>query len=677
MKNCLDQSTMERFLAEEMSGRESQQTESHLAECASCQSRLDDFVTRGRGWQELRVNLEDLAETKQYESGPDDDTESIDLSQLLAPADDPQSLGRLGRYEVRGMVGRGSAGIVLKAHDASLNRFVAIKMLAPSYAFVGSSRKRFEREARAIASVNHHNVIEVHGVDEFQQRPYMVMKYYPNGSLQRRIDQEGSLSTTQVCRVGMQVASGLAEAHRQGIIHRDIKPANILIEEGTERAVLSDFGLASVADEATMTRSGTIAGTPQYMSPEQARGQTLDIRSDLFSLGSAMYAACTGRSPFQAATLMGVVNQVCEAEPKAIRDINPEIDPWLASFIEKLLSKDRENRFHSAEQVDRLLAAELAYLQMPSGATPPQREWLPSRKSRLPGSAIATGLSAILLLFLGFMTGAFQAKSETANPYGITTTVAEATYIDAKAAYELAYWTHISERQMRGDMEKSIASHKRALELAFDPPTSMYNLACAYAYQKDYDEAITWLTKACDAGFHDLAGVQADMELQGLRKDPRMKRILQRIESLCVQHKTVDRTYFGDEDYETAEQLSRERLRECPEDEHAKLMLAGSLLEQGKLSEARVWNERVRESVRFANFGIYNLGCIEAQQGDFDKAFRYLNYSIDCGFTDTDHLINDPHLTPLQDDPRFEELVQRTKHATPDDPDGLPQTAEL
>ena len=399
---CLDQTTMERFLNEELTEPESAQTESHLAECRTCQSRLDEFVTRGRGWNELRVNLHDLAETKELsETASTEDLEPVDLSQLLAPTDDPESLGRLGRYEIRGMIGRGSAGIVLKGRDVSLNRFVAIKILAPSFAFVGSSRKRFEREARAIASVNHHNVIEVHGVDEYQQRPYMVMKYYPDGSLQRRIDRDGWLTTTQVCRIGMQVASGLAEAHRQGIIHRDIKPANILIEVGTERAVLSDFGLASVADEATMTRSGTIAGTPQYMSPEQACGQTLDVRSDLFSLGSAMYTACTGKSPFRAPTLMGVVHQVCDAKPRPIREINPDIAPWLAAFIDKLLAKDREERFQSAEQVDKLLADELAHLQMPNSGQP-ERKWLvkPSRwlGPKTIASAVALTLAVILSL---------------------------------------------------------------------------------------------------------------------------------------------------------------------------------------------------------------------------------------------------------------------------------------
>ncbi|MEO1529251.1 MAG: serine/threonine-protein kinase [Planctomycetota bacterium] len=665
--NCLDQDTIERFLDEKLSGPDSTRTESHLAECKSCQSRLDEFVTRGRGWKELSVNLKDLAETKVLSSGDrDEELEPVDLSQLLAPTDDPESLGRLGRYEIRGMIGRGSAGIVLKGRDPSLNRFVAIKVLAPSFAFVGSSRKRFEREARAIASVNHHNVIEVHGVDEYQQRPYMVMKYFPDGSLQRRIDRDGWLTTTQVCRIGMQVASGLAEAHRQGIIHRDIKPANILIEEGTERAVLTDFGLASVADEATMTRSGTIAGTPQYMSPEQACGHTLDVRSDLFSLGSAMYTACTGKSPFRAPTLMGVVNQVCEAQPRPILEINPDIAPWLAAFIDKLLAKDREERFQSAEEVDQLLAAELAYLQMPAGGVRPERGWLKTSPRWRNPKTIATAFGVALLLIAGLITAAFSAGNQPVNlaetdNSALQATIAEQTFIEAKAAFDLAYHTHLNESELRGDMPQSIKSHQQALELGFDPPTTLYNLACAYAYQGDNDEALAWLEKACDAGFHDLGEAQSDRELKGLRKDPRMIVILQRIETLSDQYHLADSAYFNDEDYELAEKLNRERLRECPDDEHAKLMVGAALLEQGKYEEARPWNEMARQSVRYANLGSYNLGCIEAQRGNFDRAFLYLNHAIDCGFSDTKHLLKDHHLKPLHEDPRFKLLIQRTR----------------
>jgi len=128
--------------------------------------------------------------------------------------------------------------------------------------------------------------VPIHAVDQFQGLPYIVMQYVPGLSLLQRLDKDGPLETDEVARIGLQVAKGLAAAHKVGIVHRDVKPANVILENTIERAMVTDFGLARVADDASMTRSGTIAGTPQYMSPEQAQGESIDARSDLFSLGS-------------------------------------------------------------------------------------------------------------------------------------------------------------------------------------------------------------------------------------------------------------------------------------------------------------------------------------------------------------------------------------------------------
>src|SRR5262249_52001675 len=148
-------------------------------------------------------------------------------------------------------------------------------------------------------------------------------------SLQERIDREGPLELAEILRIGMQVASGLAAAHAQGVIHRDVKPANILLENGVERVKLTDFGLARALDAASMTQSGVVTGTPQYMAPEQARGEPVDHRADLFSLGSVLYAMCTGRSPFRAETTMAVLRRVAEDQPRSIREVNPAVPDWL------------------------------------------------------------------------------------------------------------------------------------------------------------------------------------------------------------------------------------------------------------------------------------------------------------------------------------------------------------
>ncbi|MEZ6113066.1 MAG: serine/threonine-protein kinase [Pirellulaceae bacterium] len=176
-----------------------------------------------------------------------------------------------------------------------------------------SGSAAFSREAQAAAAVVHPHVVAIHAVSAEARPPFLVMPYLRGMSLQRRIDEHGPLSVAEVLRIGAQTASGLAAAHAQGLVHRDIKPANILLEEGVERVAITDFGLARAIDDATTTRSGVIAGTPQYMSPEQARGEAIDHRSDLFSLGSVMYAMCTGRSPFRAETTFGILRRITDA----------------------------------------------------------------------------------------------------------------------------------------------------------------------------------------------------------------------------------------------------------------------------------------------------------------------------------------------------------------------------
>ncbi len=280
-------------------------------------------------------------------------------------------LGRIGRYEVERLIGVGGMGVVFKAFDTELNRPVAVKVLAPYLAGSGPARKRFAREARAAAAVVHEHVVAIHNVENEGESPFLVMPYVAGESLQQRIDRDGALELCEILRIAMQTASGLAAAHAQGLVHRDVKPSNILLEQGIERSLLTDFGLARTRDDASLTHTGYHPGTPQYMSPEQARGDAVDARSDLFSLGSVIYAMCTGRAPFRAETNYGVLRRITDNEPRRIREVNSVIPEWLEGIVNKLLAKDVSQRFQTAIEVAELLEQCLAHVQQPTSVALP------------------------------------------------------------------------------------------------------------------------------------------------------------------------------------------------------------------------------------------------------------------------------------------------------------------
>jgi serine/threonine protein kinase/WD40 repeat protein len=295
------------------------------------------------------------------------DEEARTLLDFLEPIDKEGVLGRLGHYEVLEVVGQGGMGIVLRALDEKLHRVVAIKVLAPLLACNGAARQRFVREAQAAAAVMHDHVIGIHAVEDAGPVPYLVMQFIDGHTLQEKIDRSGPLPLTEVLRIGLQIAEGLAAAHKQGLIHRDIKPANILLENGIERVKITDFGLARTVDDASLTQSGIIAGTPAYMSPEQGNDEPIDHRSDLFSLGSVLYTMCAGHPPFRAGNAMATLKRVCEDIPRPLHEINPAIPAWLEALIAKLHAKDPADRFATATEVATLLSTCLAQLQ--TGAT--------------------------------------------------------------------------------------------------------------------------------------------------------------------------------------------------------------------------------------------------------------------------------------------------------------------
>jgi hypothetical protein len=356
----------------------------HLDRCADCRKTLEKLaagsdslldVARQAGDATVAATpaLRDVIEQFQAPPAQTQDAPGAgdDSLSFLTPSQKPGHLGRLGHYEVQEVIGKGGFGIVLKAFDEKLHRVVAIKVLSPAYAAIGSARKRFIREARAAAAVKNEHVVAIYNVQDEEQPPYLVMELIDGISLQDKLDKHGPCGVKEILRIGMQMSEGLTAAHKQGLVHRDIKPANILLENGVERVKITDFGLARAVDDASVTQSGTVAGTPMYMSPEQAEGLAIDHRSDLFSLGTVLYAMCTGHPPFRASGTHAVLKRVIDAAPRPIREINPEIPDWLADIITKLHAKKPSERFQTAKEVAELLGQHLAHLQQPTQVAPP------------------------------------------------------------------------------------------------------------------------------------------------------------------------------------------------------------------------------------------------------------------------------------------------------------------
>lgn len=373
-----DQQRINDFVGNRMTPSQQASFEQHLGHCEECRDALWVQTADADSWEKAGTYLrDDAAELEPLSSLSDSAGEitghNFDVDRLLkslAPTDDPQMLGRLAGYEISGVIGCGGMGAVLKGFDRPLSRVVAIKVMAPHLATSGAARKRFAREAQAAAAMTHENVIDIYGVAESNGLPYLVMPYARGQSLQKRIDERGLLPVVEVLRIGSQIAAGLAAAHQQGLVHRDIKPANILLSDGIERLVITDFGLARAVDDASVTRTGVIAGTPQYMSPEQARGDAIDHRSDLFSLGSVLYTVCTGRVPFRAESAYGILRRITDNEPRPIREINPQIPGWLCRVVEKLHCKSPDDRYATAEEVSNLLQRCLVHEQSPRTPLP-------------------------------------------------------------------------------------------------------------------------------------------------------------------------------------------------------------------------------------------------------------------------------------------------------------------
>jgi WD40 repeat protein/formylglycine-generating enzyme required for sulfatase activity len=327
--------------------------------------------------------------------------------EFLSAAQGPDELGRLGPYRVLEVLGSGGMGVVFRAEDPQLRRMVALKAMLPALAVSDSARQRFLREAQTAAAIRHDHIVAVYQVGEDRGVPYLAMEFLEGEPLDRHLHREGKLPAAEVIRVGREIALGLAAAHKRGLIHRDIKPANIWLEAETGRVKILDFGLARATSEGgQLTQLGAVVGTPDYMAPEQAQGQAVDHRCDLFSLGCVLYRMATGQPAFHGSDLVSSLMAVNTHQPPPPHTLDPALPPALSQLIMTLLAKEPAGRPPSAQAVAETLERLSDVLARPAAATMP-----PARRRGCIMAGVAAGVVLLGVLIL-WAAGVFKVKTK-------------------------------------------------------------------------------------------------------------------------------------------------------------------------------------------------------------------------------------------------------------------------
>ncbi len=258
---------------------------------------------------------------------------------------------KIGHYTIVSELGRGGMGVVYKAHEDSLNRFVAIKVLGDHLASDEQFLSRFLREARAAGALAHPNVIPIYFIGEDNGRHYFAMEYVSGRSVMAMIRQEGKINNPRAAQIIVQAAHGLSAAHEKGIIHRDIKPANLMVDD---RGVvkIADFGVALASEaQSRLTATGTLMGTPGYLSPEQCLGETVDHRADIYALGVTYFEMLTGKLPFNAESPLALLRQILQENPPDVTQLNPEVDQESRRILMKMIARNRDERYQTCNEL--------------------------------------------------------------------------------------------------------------------------------------------------------------------------------------------------------------------------------------------------------------------------------------------------------------------------------------
>lgn len=447
--SCPDLDQLRKFAIGELSPDACQKLNQHLLECAECQTRtqslntsdtlldllrhanrqrlspfppaLERVIAAVRDRTKAEVLSGDRFDTQSTEAGDDIDgptsrSTSIEdeLTELLArikPAETSEELGRFGEFRLLKVLGFGGMGIVFLAEDLRLNRSVALKLGRTQVHGRKELEERFLREARASAKIRHDNVVNIYMAGERDEIPFLVHEFLEGETLEARLARQGRLPVLKSLEIARQIAIGLAAAHSRGLVHRDIKPANVFLARDPEdltlpmKVKLLDFGLARpVSDDVPLTKSGVIIGTPAFMSPEQASGESFDHRTDLFSLGCVLYLMLTGERPFHGKNLMKVLSSLATHTPPAVDMLRPDVPADVSTLVRNLLAKSPDDRPENANEV----ATQLARLKQSQASlaseSRPATENAVSIVSTNRSAAVLLGASAVVgLIVIGLM----------------------------------------------------------------------------------------------------------------------------------------------------------------------------------------------------------------------------------------------------------------------------------